>query len=87
MVASRPEVEWDDNERGWMVALAEWRSTLCPLCHGPREECEAFENENAYTVPPPSRCHKTTALLRAQESRSKKPGPQDNALLWAVTRR
>lgn len=94
MVSSRPEAEWDDNERGWMVALAEYRdSVLCPLCGGPRDECSSIENENAFVVPPPSRCHKTTALERAQQARrgdgkTPKPGTQhDRALLWAVTRR
>lgn len=90
MVSSRPEVEWDEVERGWMLALAEWRDGLCPLCGGPREECSSIDNENAYTVPPPSRCHKTTALERAQQARrgdSGKPNPAtkyDRALLWAV---
>ena len=28
LVASQPEVEWDDTERAWMLALEEYRSDL-----------------------------------------------------------
>lgn len=87
MVASRPEVEWDDTERGWFLALADYRATLCPLCGGPRDECMSPEAETAYEAALPVRCHKTTALRRGQKARQDKPGEHDDALLWGVQRR
>lgn len=87
MVASRPEVEWDETERGWMIALVRYRQTLCPLCGGPRDECQSAEAENAYEGTLPVRCHKTTAMKRAQESRKDSPGEHPDALLWGVQAR
>lgn len=51
-----------------MLALKTYREAyICPMCGGPIEECTAVENEMAYKVDPPTRCHKTTAILRAQD--------------------
>lgn len=83
LVSSRPEVEWDETERAWMLALETWKSErLCPLCGQPREVCQAPETEFALEVPLPTRCHVTTAVRRAQEARAKHPGEHDDALLW-----
>jgi hypothetical protein len=86
MVSSRPEVEWDDTEQAWMVALATYRRTeICPLCGWPREVCQAAETEWALDVPLPTRCHVTTAIHRAQEARSSMGGgAHDEALLWGA---
>jgi hypothetical protein len=85
LVSSRPEVEWDEVEQGWMTALAKWRSEeLCPLCGWPRAVCQAPEAEWNLEVPLPTRCHVTTAIRRAQKARSKAPGEHDDALLWGA---
>jgi len=81
-VASRPEVEWDDTERAWMLALEQYRrEVLCPKCGYPREICQAPETEFALRVPPPTRCHVETALAQAQKE-SEHHTPE--ALIWGV---
>lgn len=86
MVTSRPEVEWDDTEREWMLALAEWEATeVCPMCGWPKDVCQARESENALEVPPPTRCHVVTAIRRAQEARQSGPAAKhDDALIWGA---
>lgn len=86
MVSSRPEVEWDETERAWMIALAEWESTeVCPMCGWPKDVCQARDTENNLTVPPPTRCHVVTAIRRAQEARpSSGTSKHDDALIWAA---
>lgn len=86
LIASRPEVEWDETERDWMLALDAWEaSEVCPLCGWPREICQARETENLLEVPLPIRCHVTTAIKRAQESRGAAGGTKhDDALVWGA---
>ncbi|MFE5309698.1 hypothetical protein [Isoptericola sp. NPDC056605] len=87
MVSSWTEVEWDDTEREWMLALAEWEaSEVCPMCGWPKDVCQARDAENALEVGPPIRCHVVTAIRRAQEAR---PGTgvskHDDALIWGAS--
>ncbi len=74
-MSSRPEVEWDETEVAWMLALAEYEDGLCPRCGMPREICQAPESEGRVTVPPPSRCHVTTAILGAQKGYAENEHP------------
>jgi len=80
-VASTPETEWDAEQRGWVLALADYRAGRCPLCGGDIEECGP-KSRGQWKVPDPRRCHRTDALILAQESRKKTVRPQ--ALLWRV---
>lgn len=67
LVSSRPEVEWDDTEQGWMLALERWRTErLCPLCGYPKDVCQAPEFTYRYDVDAPVRCRVTTAIRQAQ---------------------
>lgn len=51
-----------------MLALKIYEDTMiCPLCKGPISECTDSDNEMAYKVDPPTRCHKQTAVLRYME--------------------
>ena len=43
--------------------------------------CQAAENEGKFQVPPPSRCHATTALRRFQDDAEY---PQPDALIWSA---
>jgi len=79
------EPEWSEEDAAWMLALAAYRRGLCPLCGRPLEECTAQDADGAYTVPPPTRCHATTALMVAQERY--RDTPQAGALLWVAERR
>lgn len=69
-----------------MLALAEWEaSEVCPMCGWPKAICQARETENLLQVPPPTRCHVTTAIKRAQEGRAAGGGGKhDDALIWSA---
>lgn len=68
-----------------MLALAYYRSTRCPVHGGDITRCTADDAEGAYEVPPPTRCHAATALMRAQAEYVKVS--QSGALLWRTIRR
>lgn len=81
MVSSRPEAEWDDTERAWMLGLAAYeQSNICPLCGSPSDLCQAPEAENLAEAGVPVRCHVTTARMRRQEEY--KEAKYSGALLW-----
>lgn len=89
LVSSTPETEWDDTERAWMLALQRYRvEDLCPICGRPKSVCQAPEAEFMFDVPPPNRCHITTALRRAQKTYlDAAHAPHPDALDWHVTLR
>lgn len=72
-MSSRPEVEWDDGERDWMLSLAEVRrrdkADACHLCGLPKEVCRAKSTEKEIAVEF-ERCHVATAVAKMQESLS-----------------
>jgi hypothetical protein len=67
------EPEWDDAERDWMLALAQYEASLCPNCGRPISVCTDPANEMRWQAPMPTRCHATTAVLRQQENYAKAP--------------
>lgn len=67
MVSSRPEAEWDDTERAWMLGLAAYEATLCPMCGLPSKQCQSMEAENLAEAGLPRRCHVATARMRRAE--------------------
>ncbi|GAB2951861.1 hypothetical protein GCM10027280_45310 [Micromonospora polyrhachis] len=74
------EPEWSDDDRAWMLALAYYRDTRCPLCGGDIRDCTAPEDDVVVTVPPPRRCLATDELRLATDQHKDKPGA--GALLW-----
>jgi len=81
-----------------MQALGDYEATLCEHCGLPRDVCHARDMENRVKVGAPSRCHVTTALLRAQDGRARSneaiakkaggatnAGAYDRALSWGFT--
>lgn len=85
MLSSHPEIEWDDTERAWMLALAQWREdTLCTVCGGPATECQGEGAEWRFEAADPTRCHRMTAILRAQDGAER---PYPHALLWGTRAR
>ncbi|MFD6770587.1 hypothetical protein ACFWC6_30690 [Micromonospora chalcea] len=79
------EPEWDDEERGWMLALAVYRASLCPHCGRPLSVCTDPESEGRWVVPPPRRCFASTALRSAVPEY--RDSPQPEALLLHAERR
>lgn len=66
-----------------MRALATWRDEhICPSCGWPKAVCQAPETEFALEVPPPTRCHVTTAMRRAQKDYAKQDGANPEGLTW-----
>lgn len=62
------ESEWTDAGVAEMHALRLYRDEdLCPLCGGPRSVCQGVMDASAFEVPPPTRCHLTTAIELAAE--------------------
>lgn len=68
LLGSRVEVEWDDDERGWMLALAEYEADLCGGCGGLLSDTTRPDSEGAYLIEPAVRCHKCTALSAARQA-------------------
>lgn len=86
MVSSRPEVEWDQTEQDWMLALDAYEAEeVCPLCGWPKAVCQARETEMMLEVPLPTRCHVMTAIGRAKDARAQQGGGKhDDALSWSA---
>jgi hypothetical protein len=75
-------VEWDETQRGWMLALEIWRRGRCPSCGRNTDECTTHE---LWEIPPPTRCHVSTALAVARKPYLE-GSPQPEALLWRAER-
>ena len=69
-----------------MLALGRYRQDLrCPRCGGPAQVCQSADAEGAWRADPPTRCHVTTEILRAQEEHLSGPhSPQEQALVWSA---
>ena len=76
VVQSRPEPEWDEQERAWMYALADYEATLCPACGRPLDVCTAEDTELRVRPGEPLRCHISTAVDRKREKFTDNPYPQ-----------
>ena len=68
VVSSRTESEWTHDEQGKMLALAHYETVdKCPVCGGPKAECQDPDNEMRYTSSPPIRCFYRTAVSQEQK--------------------
>ena len=82
------EPEWDETERGWMVALTAYRMSVHDQCGTYLPDSTGPAAEGAYRAKLPIRCHACTARMDAVATHLK--GPHANhpeALLWQVERR
>lgn len=75
LVSSTPEVEWDEQEQGWMLALKAYRDSRCPSCGGNLAETTKAENEDRYVHDLPLVCHRCVAFARAHETYADQPRP------------
>lgn len=94
----REETEWDDEQRDFMLALAELEANECPGCGGwlpettsPDADRNNRTGSHYYGVGAPTRCHRCTALSMARtkhtEAAKKAGGGQhDHALFFAAER-
>lgn len=72
--------EWDEDTRA--LALGFDQMDLCAACGGPAFLCQDPENQYNWKIPPPVRCHRTTALRVAQRKVTEETNPVPEALLW-----
>lgn len=77
------EVEWDEAERGLMLALTLYEAQLCPAGHW-LPDASAAVNEERYSGVS-TRCHACTAA--AQEVTRLKDNPHPTALLFGANLR
>lgn len=81
-MASRPETEWDDLQRGWMLALAEFRATRCPCgCGHHIDKTTAKEGTHQWRVRK-VRCMARDAELAAQQKAPNEAKDRPEARLW-----
>lgn len=78
------EVEWDEEQQAWMLALLLYRSQLGPCGHY-LPHTAAPDAEERYFSPEPDRCHACTAV--GATSRAYMDSPQAQALLFHAERR
>ena len=68
MIGSVLEVEWDDAEREWMLALEHHEATdLCQLCGMPKSICRSYEIDGMVSVTS-ERCHVSAAIARKRRA-------------------
>lgn len=65
------EVEWDDDERAWMLGLAAREAAECKRCGG--DLVETTDYANRYVPKPPIVCFRCVALHTSEETHSKDP--------------
>lgn len=75
LVSSIPETEWDASERGWMLALVEYRKGLCQQCGGLLKETTDPKNEDGYKHLPPVCCERCKEFERARRDYEEDPFP------------
>lgn len=78
------ETEWDDEQSGWMLALADHEADLCPDCGQPRSEAMSPDAEGMYEVDGPYEDHACLALA-VHMSRAEHKHP--SAMRYVVRRR
>lgn len=85
LVSSAPDVEWDDTEQGWMLALGAYRDSLCPGCGGEIQVTGRPEYEDRYRPLPPIECHRCVGFIRSRHAHKDNPNPE--ALIHRVPRK
>jgi hypothetical protein len=67
------EPEWDEEQQGWVLALAMWESFRCKQCGGDLHETAHPDNDpgnphgkGVYRALPPAECYQCTALHAAR---------------------
>jgi len=74
---------WSDDDRGWVLALAEWEAGRCPGCNGWLTETTDPGNEGRYRAEPPVRCFRCSAMHSQQEQYKDHPN-RAAQVLWPV---
>lgn len=79
------EPEWDQATRDLALALdAAKIEHLCPICGREKSVCQSAELQDDWDVPPPTRCHATTAVRQHQKRLNEDTNPYQDALVWST---
>jgi hypothetical protein len=81
-VSSTPETEWDAEQRGWVLALAEYRASRCPCGCGHNSADTLGEEVPGRWRVKRVRCHARAAMIIAQEAAPNEPKYQPAARIW-----
>jgi hypothetical protein len=75
LFSSTPEVEWDEQEQGWMLALQSYEDSRCPGCGGDINVTTASENEGRYRHQLPLQCFRCVAFAQSHKAQEEQPYP------------
>lgn len=75
-MSSTVEVEWDEAEQGWMLALAYLRDNRCPGCGGDPNVTTRPENEERYRAELPLQCFRCLAFSQVHDVYRDEPHPE-----------
>lgn len=89
MVSSREwaESEWDAEQRGWMLALADYEATRCQGCGGDVHETFDVTNQFAWHVDAPWQCHRCAAIERGADAFTAAGGEPRPSHRWIPEKR
>lgn len=68
-------MEWDEQEQGWMLALALHEENRCPGCGGDINVTTDPKNEDGYRHQPPLQCFRCVAFSQAHQAYAEQPHP------------
>jgi hypothetical protein len=74
---------WTEQDRAELLALAEYRAGMCPVCGGPLDECTSHEASGITFKANRVRCRRRDAVLIAQDGLQNTQRPE--ALVWSAT--
>lgn len=75
------ESEWDDEERGTVLALLDYEASTCVGCGGYLPE--TTDEDAKFDASPPVRCHRCTALQVKQKEYADQRTP-GALVMWPV---
>ena len=75
-MSSQPEVEWDEEQQAWMLALQLYEETRCPGCGGNITVTTASENEGKYRHDLPLQCFRCVAFGIGHDAYADQPRPE-----------
>jgi hypothetical protein len=64
---SQPEVEWDETEQAWMLALEQYRKGRCPHCTGDLEVTTDPKNEGRFKHEPAIECFRCKGFVGSHD--------------------
>lgn len=82
------EPEWTEQDQAEVLALAEYRDSLCPCCGLPKSDVLIHERDAPKFVVSKKPCLARRTLVETQaaffKEHEKNPKPQHAALQWSV---